>query len=59
MPSITNFATTTTTALNVKINEFKIEIANITNLAATTALIAAENKINNVGNLVKKTDYNT
>ena len=58
MPSITNFATTTT-ALNVKINEFKIEIANITNLAATTALIAAENKINNVGNLVKKTDYNT
>ena len=58
MPSITNFATTTT-ALNVKINEFKIEIANITNLAATTALIAAENKINDVGNLVKKTDYNT
>ena len=58
MPSITNFATTTT-ALNVKINEFKIEIANIANLAATTALIAAENKINNVGNLVKKTDYNT
>ena len=43
----------------MKINEFKIEIANITNLAATTALIAAENKINNVGNLVKKTDYNT
>ena len=58
MPSITNFATTTT-ALNVKINELKIEIANITNLAATTALIAAENKINNVGNLVKKADYNT
>ena len=58
MPSITNFATTTT-ALNVKINEFKIEIANITNLAATTTLIAGENKINNVGNLVKKTDYNT
>ena len=58
MPSITNFATTTT-ALNVKINEFKIEIANITNLAAAIALIAAENKINNVGNLVKKTDYNT
>ena len=58
MPSITNFATTTT-ALNVKINEFKIEIANITNLAATTALIAAESKINNFGNLVKKTDYNT
>ena len=58
MPSITNFATTTTD-LNVKINEFKIEIANITNLAATTTLIAGENKINNVGNLVKKTDYNT
>ena len=43
----------------MKINEFKIEIANITNLAATTALIAAESKINNFGNLVKKTDYNT
>ena len=33
---------------------------NITNLATTTtALTAVENKIPNVSNLVKKTDYNT
>ena len=31
----------------------------ITNLATTTALTAVENKIPNVNNLVKKTDYNT
>ena len=30
----------------------------ITNLATTTALTAVENKIPNVNNLVKKTDYN-
>ena len=32
---------------------------NITDLAITTALTAAENKITNISNLVKKTDYNT
>ena len=37
----------------------KGEITNITNLAVTAALIAVENKIANVSNLVKKTDYNT
>ena len=37
----------------------KEEIPNITNLAATAALTAVENKIPNVNNLVKKTDYNT
>ena len=37
----------------------KEEIPNITNLATTAALTAVENKIPNVNNLVKKTDYNT
>ena len=31
---------------------------NITNLSATTTLSAADNKITNVSNLVKKTDFN-
>ena len=35
-------------------NEVKIEIPSITNLAATTALIAAENKTPNVSDLLKK-----
>ena len=35
------------------------KIPSITNLATTTALAAIENKIPNVSNLVKKTDYNT
>ena len=35
------------------------EIPSITNLATTTAFTAVENKIPNVSNLVKKTDYNT
>ena len=34
-------------------------ICNITNVATTTAHTVAENKILNVSNLVKKTDYNT
>ena len=54
----TNLATTTTT-LNAKINEVKNKIPKITNLSATTALTAVENKILNVSILVKKTDYNT
>ena len=36
----------------------KGEIPNITNLATTTALTVVENKITNIGNLVKKTDHN-
>ena len=36
---------------------FKGKIPNITNLGTTTALTAAENKIPNASNLVKKTDY--
>ena len=31
---------------------------NITNLATTAALTAVENKIPNIDNLVKSTDYN-
>ena len=58
IPDITNLATTTTT-LNAKINEVKNKILNITDLATTADLTAVENKIPNVSNLVKKTDYNT
>ena len=55
--TITNLATNTT--LNAKINEVKGKMSNITfyyclNLATTTALTAAKNKIPKVGNLVKK-----
>ena len=40
---------------NIRINEFKGKIPNITNLAAaTTALTTVENKIPNVSDLVKK-----
>ena len=37
----------------------KNEIPSITNLVATTALTAVEDKISNVSSLVKKTGYNT
>ena len=57
IPSNTSLATTA--ALNAKINEIKGEIPNITNLATNTAFTAVENKIPNVSNLDKKTDYNT
>ena len=56
--SSTNLATTTT--FNAKTNDVKIKIRNSSNLATTTtAFIAVENKIPNVSNLVKNTDYNT
>ena len=48
----TNLGTDTT--LNAKLNEIQGEIPSITNLAATTAVIAAESKIPNVSKLVKK-----
>ena len=54
--NITNLATNA--ALKAKINEVKEKIYSITNLATTT-LTAVENKIPNIINLVKKTDYNT
>ena len=44
------------TTINLKINEVKSKIFNVTNLATTTDLTAFENKIPNVSNLVKKTD---
>ena len=56
IPSITNVATNA--SLKAKMNEIKGEISNITNWAATTALTTAENKIPNVSNFLKKTDYN-
>ena len=56
IPDITTLVTKTT--LNAKINEVKAEIPSINNLATTTALTAIENKIHDVSNLVKKTDYN-
>ena len=43
----------------VLLNEVKGPIPNTTNLATNTALMAVENKILNVSNLLKKTDYNT
>ena len=44
---------------NAKIKNIEDTIPDITNLATTSALIIAENKIPNVSNLVKKIDYNT
>ena len=38
-------------------NEVKKEIPSITNLPTTAALTAVENKIPNVSDLVKKTNY--
>ena len=45
--------------LNTKITEIENKIPSITGLATNSALIAVVNKIQNVGNLVTKTDYNT
>ena len=50
--NITNSATKTT--LNVRINEVKGEIPNITNLATITAITAVENETPSVTSLVKK-----
>ena len=58
MTNITN--SVTNASLNAKINKVKGEMPDITNLATTTtALTSVENKIPNVSNLFKKTDYNT
>ena len=45
--------------LTLKSMRLKKRTASITNLGTTTALISAQNKIPNVSNLVKETDYNT
>ena len=54
IPDVTNLSTKT--ILNTKINQAKIkaEIPSISGLATTSASTAVENKIPNVGNLVKK-----
>ena len=58
IPSITNL--TSNTVLNAKINEGKDKTSSMTNLATTTtALTTVENKMPNVSNLVKETNYNT
>ena len=55
IPSITNVASTT--ALNAKIHEVIKKLPKTTNLVTVTALTAIENKLSNVTDLVKKTDY--
>ena len=47
------------TTLNRKIIEVKNKTLNITKVATAAALTRVENKIPNVSDLVKKTDYNT
>ena len=42
-----------------KLTESENKIADVNSLATKTALIAVENKIPRVSNLIKKTDYNT
>ena len=56
IPSITDLATTA--ALNAKVKEVKGKIPSITDIATTTVLTVVENKMANISNLVKKTDYN-
>ena len=48
----TNLATNF--ALNAKINEVKVKIPSIINLATTAALTGVEHKLTNVSDLVKK-----
>ena len=57
IPSNTNLPTTA--AINAKINEVKSKIPNITNLATTATLTAIKNKLLNISNLLRKTDYGT
>ena len=52
LPNSTNLATNA--SFNAKINEVKGEISNITDLVSTTVLTAAECKISNISDLVKK-----
>ena len=49
----------TNASFYAKINDVKVEIPNINNLATTIALTPVENKISSVSNLAKKPDYNT
>ena len=47
------------TDFNAKVTEIESKIPSISGLATNLALTAFENKIPDVGNLVKKADYNT
>ena len=47
----------TNASLNAKIKDVKHEIPSITNLVTTAGLATVENKIPNVSDSVKKTDY--
>ena len=47
------------TASNTKISEIEGKIPSISGLATNAAFIVVENKILNISNLVKKTDYDT
>ena len=47
------------TDFNAKVTEIEGKIHSISDLATNSALTAAENKIPDVSNLVKKTDCNT
>ena len=47
------------TDYNAKTSEIECKIPSICSLATTSALTAVENKISNVSNLVKNTDYDT
>ena len=44
---------------NAKVSEIESKIPSTIGLVTTSALIAVENKIPSVSNLVKKTTYNT
>ena len=47
------------TDYNAKIIELEDKITDVSSLATKTALTTVENKIPNISNLVKKTDYDT
>ena len=47
----------TTAGIDAKINDIKNKIPYKNDLATTTALTAVKNKIPNVSNFLKKTDY--
>ena len=47
------------TDYNAETSEIECKIPSICSLVTTSALTAVENKISNVSNLVKKTDYDT
>ena len=55
IPYITKLATND--ALNAEINEIKYEISSNSGVATTSALTAVKDKIPDISDLVKRTDY--